>query len=353
MSVSAQILAGEEGISASVEVLRKGGVVGLPTETVYGLAGDAFQPTAVARIFEAKGRPLTDPLIVHLPEAGWLDRVVLFSSSEQRQLVHDLASAFWPGPLTLLLPKHPDLPDLVTAGSDRVAVRVTAHPHFQEVLLRLGSPLAAPSANRFGRISPTSPLDVQIELGDRIPLILDGGPCVHGMESTLISVDMDENEVDSLTLCILRPGPITKDQLIQFGHVLSPGRIVNSPGSLPGHYAPTKRLQIVDQDIKGLIPNTSTAQSGSYGYLAFRSAPQGNAQECSALEILSPTGNMEEAAANFYGALRRLDQSNVDMIYAEALPEEGIGVAIMDRLRRASYGSNHGTGHQLHVGLQP
>lgn len=348
--MSAQILAGEEGISASVEILREGGVVGLPTETVYGLAGDAFQPTAVARIFEAKGRPLTDPLIVHLPEAGWLDRLVLFSSFEQRQLIQDLASAFWPGPLTLLLPKHPDLPDLVTSGSDRVAVRVTAHPLFQKVLRRLGSPLAAPSANRFGRISPTSPLDVQIELGDRIPLILDGGPCEHGMESTLVAVDMDENKEVSFTLSILRPGPITKDQLIQFGHILLPERIVNSPGSLPGHYAPSKRLQIINTDINGLIPNLHV---GSYGYLAFTSPPQGNAQECSTLEILSPTGNMEEAAANFYGALRRLDQTNVDIIYAEPLPEEGIGVAIMDRLRRASYGSNHGTGHQLHGGLQP
>jgi L-threonylcarbamoyladenylate synthase len=227
---------------------------------------------------------------------------------------------------------------------------VTAHPLFQEVLRRLCSPLAAPSANRFGRISPTSSIDVQIELGDRIPLILDGGPCEHGMESTLVAVDTKENEEVPITLSILRPGPITKDQLFQYGHVLLPGRIVNSPGSLPGHYAPTKRLQIVDPDINGLIPNLNV---GSYGYLAFTSPPQGNAQECSTLEVLSPTGNMEEAAANFYGALRRLDQSNVDMIYAEALPEEGIGVAIMDRLRRASHGSKHGTGHQLHGGLQP
>lgn len=351
--MSAQILAGEEGISASVEILREGGVVGLPTETVYGLAGDAFQSTAVARIFEAKGRPLTDPLIVHLPETEWLDRVVLFSSPEQRQLVGRLASAFWPGPLTLLLPKHPDLPDLVTAGSDRVAVRVTAHPLFQEVLRRLGSPLAAPSANRFGRISPTSPLDVQIELGDRIPLILDGGPCEHGMESTLVAIDAEPHENGegiSLNMSILRPGPITNDQLIQYGHVSVSQRIVNSPGSLLGHYAPTKRLQIIDLDIKGLIPNL---QIGSYGYLAFTSPPQGIVKECPALEILSSTGNMEQAAANFYGALRRLDQTNVDMIYAEALPEQGLGVAIMDRLRRASYGSNHGTGHQLHGNLQP
>lgn len=329
-----------------MEILRGGGVVGLPTETVYGLAGDAFQPKAVARIFEAKGRPLSDPLIVHLPEVGWLDRVVFFTSKEQLQLVQTLASAFWPGPLTLLLPKHPDLSDLVTAGSDRVAVRVTAHPLFQEVLRCLGSPLAAPSANRFGRISPTSACDVQIELGDRIPLILDGGPCKHGMESTLVAVNVDyiENgEGTSLNLSILRPGPITRDQLLQYGHVSLPGHIVNSPGSLPGHYAPKKRLQIVESDIKGLVSDLS---NGSFAYLAFMTPSHELMNGCSALEVLSPTGSLEEAAANFYGALRRLDNSKADIIYAEVLPEEGIGLAIMDRLRRASYGSNHGTGHQ-------
>jgi L-threonylcarbamoyladenylate synthase len=338
--VSAQILAGEEGISASVEILRRGGVVGLPTETVYGLAADAFQSLAVARIFEAKGRPLTDPLIVHLPEAGWLDRVALFTSSEQRQLVEALASAFWPGPLTLLLTKHPDLSDLVTAGSDRVAVRVTSHPLFREVLRRLDSPLAAPSANRFGRISPTSVADVRIELGDVIPLILDGGPCEHGMESTLVAVEV--NGGVSLSMSILRPGPITKDQLIQYGHVVLPDRIVNSPGSLPGHYAPEKRLQIINSDINEFIHNFQN----ECGYLAFTPPPQEIIKRCAVVEILSPTGNLKEAAVNFYGALRRLDMSKADIIYAESLPEQGIGTAIMDRLRRASHGSLHGTGHQ-------
>ncbi|MCE9542516.1 MAG: threonylcarbamoyl-AMP synthase [Verrucomicrobia bacterium] len=337
--MSAQILAGEEGISASVEILRRGGVVGLPTETVYGLAADAFQSLAVAGIFEAKGRPLTDPIIVHLPEAGWLDRVALFTSSEQRQLIETLASAFWPGPLTLLLTKHPDLSDLVTAGSDRVAVRVTSHPLFREVLRRLDSPLAAPSANRFGRISPTSVADVRIELGDVIPLILDGGPCEHGMESTLVAVEV--NGGDS-SMSILRPGPITKDQLIQYGHVVLPDRIVNSPGSLPGHYAPEKRLQIINSDINEFIHNFQN----ECGYLAFTPPPQEIIKRCAVVEILSPTGNLKEAAVNFYGALRRLDMSKADIIYAESLPEQGIGTAIMDRLRRASHGSLHGTGHQ-------
>ena len=320
-----------------MEILRGGGVVGLPTETVYGLAGDAFNPLAVARIFEAKGRPLSDPLIVHLPEAGWLDRVALISSKEQRQLVDNLAAAFWPGPLTLLLPKHPELPDLVTAGSDRVAVRVTAHTLFQEVLRRLGSPLAAPSANRFGRISPTSAQDVQIELGNEISLILDGGNCEHGVESTLVSL---EGTPDQPTFSILRPGPITKDQLLQFGHVVIAERIVNSPGSLPGHYSPKKRLHIMDSDIN-LIP-----EGARVGLLAFTTSFQEKHQEYTAVEVLSPSIDLKEAAANFYGALRRLDQCNVDLIVAQPVPEEGLGVAIMDRLRRASYGSLHGAGHR-------
>lgn len=331
--MSVRIVHGGEGVCDSVELLRQGGVVGLPTETVYGLAGNAFDPLAIARIFEAKGRPLTDPLIVHLPEASWIERVVHFSSLEQRVMVGKLAEAFWPGPLTLLLPKHPELPELITAGSDRVAVRVTAHPLFQEILRRLGSPLAAPSANRFGRISPTSASDVRIELSESINLILDGGPCEHGVESTIISIQGDHLE-------ILRPGPITIDQLKEYGHVSSLGGIVNTPGSLPGHYAPKKRLRIIGSDIISLPPEDRV------GLMAFHTSFQEINEQYAVVEFLSVSGDLKEAAANFYGALRRLDESNVDWILAQPVPEKGIGVAIMDRLRRASHGSLHGTGHQ-------
>jgi len=330
--VSARVLSLEEGISESVRILRDGGIVGLPTETVYGLAADAFQALAVARIFEAKGRPLSDPLIVHLPEAGWLDRVVGSLSPALTELVHKLASDFWPGPLTLLLPKHPDLPDLVTAGSDLVAVRVSSHPLFQEVQLRLGSPIAAPSANRFGSISPTTAQDVRIELGDRIDLILDGGPCKHGMESTIVA--LQEN-----CLKVLRPGPITNDQLKKYGHVVSFGHALASPGSLPGHYAPKKELQIINTDIKERFFDPLG------GYLAFSAPPKNIADGFASIEVLSRNGDLCEAAANFYTALRRLDQSKAVILYAEPVPEEGIGVAIMDRLRRAEYGSLFGTGH--------
>lgn len=324
--MSARILEGEQGIGESVALLRAGEVVALPTETVYGLAGDAFQPLALARIFEAKGRPLSDPLIVHLPEAGWLERVVRFQSLEQSSVVMELASALWPGPLTLLLPKREDLPELVTAGSSKVAVRITSHPLFQEVLRRLDSPLAAPSANRFGRISPTSAVDVRIELGEKILAILDGGPCQHGMESTIV-------EVVKEGLRILRPGPISEDQIKKYGHIIPVSGIVNTPGSLPGHYAPAKHLHILKKDILGLAPDPKAA------LLAFSMPPAELLQGFAAVEVLSPGGDLREAAANFYGALRRLDNSKADIIWAESLPEQGIGIAVMDRMRRSSYGS--------------
>jgi L-threonylcarbamoyladenylate synthase len=258
----------------------------------------------------------------------WLGRVALFNSPEEQKLVEKLASAFWPGPLTMILKKQPGLSDLVTAGAETVAVRVTAHPIFQEVLRRLDSPLAAPSANRFGRISPTTAEDVRNELGESISLVIDGGSCFHGMESTIISIHDGGIE-------ILRPGPITKEQLLEYGHVSLASGIVNTPGSLPGHYAPKTRLHIIETDIKVHYPQANS------GLLAFTTpAPEVIARyQC--CEVLSMTSDLREAAANFYGALRKLDNSKVDMIVAESLPEQGIGVAIMDRMKRASYGSRH------------
>jgi L-threonylcarbamoyladenylate synthase len=332
VSPGARIVSGEEGVAECAALLQAGGIAGVPTETVYGLAGDAFQPLAVASIFEAKGRPLTDPLIVHVPEAGWIERVALFESDIKRDLVDRLAKAFWPGPLTLLLKKHPDIPELVTAGSERIAVRVTAHPLFQDVLRKVGSPLAAPSANCFGRISPVSSEDVRSELGKVISLILEGGASRHGLESTILSLSSEGME-------ILRPGPITEDQLKEFGHIFHRESIVKTPGSLPGHYAPRKDLSILNSDIM------EVSNAGRSGLLAFRQPEAEIATRFQVVKVLSPTGDLREAAANFYSHLRALDESEVETIYSEALPEEGIGVAIMDRLRRAEYGSKQGTGH--------
>jgi L-threonylcarbamoyladenylate synthase len=329
-------VSGEEGVAECAALLRNGGIAGVPTETVYGLAADAFRPLAVASIFEAKDRPLTDPLIVHLPEVGWIERVAFFESDIERNLVHRLSQAFWPGPLTLLLNKHPDIPELVTAGSERIAVRVTAHPIFQRVIRKVGSPLAAPSANRFGRISPVTAKDVQSELGDDISLILDGGASMHGLESTILSLS-------ALGMEILRPGPVTEDQLNQYGHIIHCKSIAKTPGSLPGHYAPRKDLTILKSDIMEL------SKAGSHGLLAFRQPAGEVAIRFQMVKVLSQSGDLKEAAANFYAHLRALDESVVEGIYSEALPEVGIGVAIMDRLRRAEYGSKNGTGHQASV----
>lgn len=307
-------LSAEQAISAAVDLLKKEEVVALPTETVYGLAGNAFSSKAVASIFEAKQRPLSDPLIVHLLDASWLDRVVTLTP-DLKKIVDSLAETFWPGPLTLLLPRAATIPDLVTAGMENVAVRVPAHPVFRKILAQLDLPLAAPSANRFGRISPTTAADVQQELGGKISLVVDGGPCQHGLESTIV---WPHNGV----LQILRPGPITAEQLSAFGKVITQSIHGKAPGSLQSHYAPRKKLSWYDASI---------APSQKIGLLAFQQVLPG----FGAVEVLSSSGDLKEAAANLYAALRRLDESDVTSLLVEPVREEGIGHAIMDRLRRA------------------
>ncbi len=202
-----EIIAGDAaGIGRAVQILREGGIVALPTETVYGLAADALDPRAAAKIFEAKERPRFDPLIVHLPDAGWLERLTVMAPA-QRTIVQRLQEPFWPGPLTFVLPRTALVPDLVTAGLGTVAVRLSAHPVLSAVAKAFGGPLAAPSANRFGRISPTEAAHVHSELEGRVPLILDGGPTAHGLESTIVAV-RSGGEVE-----ILREGPITQEDL--------------------------------------------------------------------------------------------------------------------------------------------
>ena len=306
-----RILKPGEGIPEAVALLRAGLPVGLPTETVYGLAADALSPEACARIFEAKERPLSDPLIVHLPSIDWLSRVAAPSP-----LALALAQTFWPGPLTLVLPRQSVIPDIVTAGQDTVALRMSAHPVFQEVVQTFDRPLAAPSANRFGRISPTCAAHVLSELDERIGLIVDGGPCTHGIESTIVHVLEDR-------LQILRPGPVTEDELREFAPVFHGPAGVAAPGGLKSHYAPRTKLVIEEQ------PRPRGPRNG---LLSWSQSGEGFFQT----EFLSRTNDPREAAANLYGAMRRLDEAGLDLIIAEALPESGIGAAIMERLRKAA-----------------
>jgi len=306
-----RILKPADGIPEAVALLRSGLPVALPTETVYGLAADALSPNACARIFEAKERPLSDPLIVHLPSRDWLARV-----AKPSPLALDLAEAFWPGPLTLVLARQPSVPDIVTAGQETVALRMSAHPVFQETAETFGSPLAAPSANRFGRISPTCAAHVLSELDGRIALIVDGGPCAHGIESTIVHVLEDR-------LQILRPGPVTEDELRGFAPVFHGPAGIASPGGLKSHYAPRTRL-VIETDPKPQGPRN--------GLLSWSHTGEGFFQT----EFLSRRNDLREAAANLYGAMRRLDESGLDLLIAEALPESGIGTAIMERLRKAA-----------------
>jgi L-threonylcarbamoyladenylate synthase len=299
-----------KAVAAATESLRNGHAVALPTETVYGLAADALRSDAVVKIFEAKGRPRFDPLIVHLPDRGWLERVARINDS--RELIEKLIEQFWPGPFTIVLPRREIIPDIVTAGLETVAVRVSAHPVFADIIGNFGSPLAAPSANRFGRVSPTTAQHVLEELDERIPLIVDAGPTAHGIESTIVAVRNTRME-------LLRRGPITTAQLEEFGQVVlaTVTERPEAPGQLPSHYAPRTPLILVD-------------------HLASFAPPVG--KRCGFLQMrtLSERGDLAEAAANLFRCLRELDRQGFDLIVAEKLPEEGLGAAINDRLKRAA-----------------
>ena len=307
--------------AAAVELLERSEIVALPTETVYGLAADALNGEAVAKIFEAKDRPHFDPLIVHLPDRDWVERV----ASMDDDLSGKVTEAFWPGPLTIVLPKREIVPDIVTAGLDTVAVRISAHPVFSEIIHKLGKPLAAPSANRFGRVSPTTAQHVCDELDGRIPLIVDSGPTAHGIESTIVAVWDGKIQ-------ILRRGPVTTEQLSKFGKVDITGPIgkISAPGQLPTHYAPRTRLRLIEN-----AEAFSPEENHRVGLLAWNSVR--SAEDFAVVRCLSERQDFREAAANLFCYLRELDQSDLDLIVAERVPLRGLGAAIMDRLQRAAY----------------
>jgi L-threonylcarbamoyladenylate synthase len=315
-----RVVTAPSGLEEAVELLTRGDIVALPTETVYGLCADALNPLACAKIFEVKERPLDDPLIVHLCDLEWLKRL-----AKPNKLALRLAEEFWPGPLSMVLPRTNLVPDIVTSGQSTVALRMSAHPLFQEIARSYGGPIAAPSANRFGSISPTAASHVMKELGGRIALIVDGGLCVHGLESTIVLVR--EHGVE-----ILRHGPITKERLSEFVMVLSNDAHDVTPGSMASHYAPCTPLKILPFMDPAVLDNQRKHWPEKTGLLLWSQSGEGFA----AVEYLSRKQDLREAAANFYSALRRLDEAGVDLIVAEGVPEVGLGVAIMERLRKAA-----------------
>ena len=309
-------------------MIRNGGLVAFPTETVYGLGCDALNPDAVARIFEAKQRPSFDPLIVHIADRSSLETLIPLLSTRDRRLME----AFWPGPLTLVLPKHARVPDLVTAGLPTVAVRMPSHPVAQALIREAGVPIAAPSANPFGYVSPTCAQHVVDGLGDRVDLILDGGPCPIGVESTIVSMAGTWPE-------LLRPGSVTIAELRNaIGPVVraTPNQTLTAPGHLPRHYATLTPMTILaDPETELFAPDHERV-----GLLAMSQAYHRDDRLC-AIEVLSETGDLREAARNLFAALRRLDARGLDRLYAESCDERGLGLAIMDRLRRCATPANH------------
>ena len=297
-------------------------MVALPTETVYGLAADALKPEAAAQIFAAKERPQFDPLIVHLPARDWIDRIACIAE-EDRALVDQLMRRFWPGPFTLVLPRQSIVPDVVTAGLDTVAVRMSAHPVFALIVRAFNGPVAAPSANRFGRISPTTAQHVVEELDGLIPLIIDGGPTRIGVESTVVSINKGK-------IRVLRKGPVTAEELSEYtsDERVTTDNAITSPGQLPVHYAPHTPLQLVADSRSFSVPSGKRV-----GLLAWSSVV--GTERYASFRILSAKKDPIEAAANLFRFLRELDAMNLDLIMAEEVPEEGLGAAIMDRLRRA------------------
>jgi L-threonylcarbamoyladenylate synthase len=310
-----------EGIDRAAALLRDGAVVAFPTETVYGLGANAFDPRAVARIFEIKARPAFDPLIVHVVDAMMLERVVDGVSAQTRTLIE----AFWPGPLTIVFRKRIEVPDLVTAGLPTVAVRAPAHPVAQALIARTGTPLAAPSANPFGYLSPTRAQHVARALGERVDMIVDGGPSVHGVESTIVQLEPQP--------ALLRPGAIPAEAIEALigplARELSDAAAPLSPGRLPHHYAPHTPVRVVDDP--AAVP---VAERAGAALLALQTPVPGY----DATRVLSASGDLREAAAHLFEYLHDLDGSGAIRIDAQRVPNIGIGVAIMDRLERASRG---------------
>jgi L-threonylcarbamoyladenylate synthase len=304
-------------IARATAILRDGGVVAFPTETVYGLGALVWNARAVARVFEIKARPAFDPLIVHVLDRAMLLRV----AADLPEAAEALVERFWPGPLTIVLPKEPAVPSLVTAGLQTVAVRMPAHPVARALLREVGEPLAAPSANPFGRLSPTRAGRVADALGESVDLILDGGPSEFGLESTIVALEPQP--------ALLRVGAIEVEAIeATIGPLILRASVgpALAPGQLPVHYAPRTPLRIVQPE---RVPMGERADAG---VLTLDETFEGYA----AARRLSERGDLREAAAVFFETLHELDAMGLERIDAQPLPERGLGLAMMDRLSRAA-----------------
>lgn len=305
------------------QILEDEELVAIPTETVYGLAGNIYSKKALEKIFETKERPLFNPLIVHIDSKNKLDEIALEIPEKARKL----AEAFWPGSLTLVLKKKPHIPTLVTAGKDTVAIRVPNHPLTLKLLQSLDYPLAAPSANPFGCISPTTAQHVAEYFPENLKMVLDGGNCKNGIESTIIGF---ENE----KAILYRLGSLSVEEIeTVIGAVVVKNKkqiAPNAPGMLSRHYAP-KTKTIVVSDVETEIQKHSNAK---IGVLLFQNSISNTANICK--EILSAQGDLKEAASNLYAAMHRLDKQNLALIIAEKFPESDLGNSINDRLERAT-----------------
>lgn len=313
---------GPHELDKAIAVLEQNDVLAIPTETVYGLAGNLFSEAAVAKIFDLKQRPRNNPLIVHLHNESQVFQI----TDAFPPLAQKLATAFWPGPLTLALKKSPSVPDLVTAGKDTVAVRIPDHPLTLKLLQKLPFPIAAPSANPFNRISPTSAAHVEGYFGAALT-VLDGGECSKGIESTIIGFENDEP-------LIYRLGSIAVDAIEA---VIGPVRIQNqakkapsAPGMLEKHYSPRTKTYLVD-DANQLLGQLRGKKIGLLRFTGGDIHPN-----ISHMEVLSSSGSLEEATANLYAALHKLDHLQLDAIVAVRMPDEGLGRSMNDRLERAA-----------------
>ncbi len=325
------------GISRAAELLRKGGLVAFPTETVYGLGADAFNKKAVCRIFEVKKRPSFDPLIVHV--ASIPQAVSLWSDTPPLAL--RLMKKFWPGPLSIVLPKKPAVPDVVTAGLETVAVRMPDHPAALRLIRAAGCPVAAPSANLFGYTSPTAARSVAEDLGSKIDLVIDGGPSKVGVESTVIKIEGGR-------IVLLRPGGITVEQIEKASgrkvRTAARSSKLESPGRMKSHYAPRTPLVLIGGSSAAFMKKLEKLKDErkklgrrlKLALISFSAKPPEGL--FSATEVLSPKRDLYQAATRLFQAMRKLDKMKPDVIVAEDIPASGIGLAIADRLLKASAG---------------